>query len=499
MTYESISLNNEGSRKFGLVNITKEDFACYEKAIETLDPNFVSQAYEIFNDNIYAATKDHKIYSIQLEKYEGIIGIVYISSVDDQKVSLKLIINNNAIIFKEAIPQLIKALLETLKYIYNDKDIIELEVINNIIPPISEFNYTTQTSNNNTIVTLDNRKTKSNISQLCEDISETKKTFFPEPFDSEIDYKLANDSALRYGFDDDYMDKLENGSITIPELFLKHQAITIKNHRTVITTNQLEKIEEIFNFDRVGRISYTSQLICEDNLKKPVNVISNFTQDQLSLSFDEKNDGEIIASSTPFHSTIKTKQIRVEGYPNRKKTIEYKSPIVQKSSIYVTLIMDTNNKIQKCYIDFRFHRRNNKIRGHYNLRIKDISYGDRLSLYYVGHKQKDSDISHIIERRLPSLYDEITQGEITVEKIDKLIPHLISIFNELQPRGKKLTFANIERPVIGDIMDSYKNTINSIISIELNTPSPHLKKDLYKLIAKHKPTINPGHSLTYHN
>ena len=163
---------------------------------------------------------------------------------------------------------------------------------------------------------------------------------------------------------------------------------------------------------------------------------------------------------------------------DNSKIINYTTPIIDNSSISIDMKLNSQDEIERCYIDFRTHKSNGKINGLYILRITPQKQHDKLKLKFISRKgNKQEDLKEEKE-----LLSTTIEESLTLELIDELIRKIILIINNKARSYKKQSISLENENIIQNINNSQIQAINFIKQIKGEIPLPHLEEILEKFI-----------------
>lgn len=460
--------------------ITIEEMENYINSSKHTNQEFIDNIKK--NIDVFKEEKDSKIYALIANKQfkKEIIGIITISeSINPLNLRTKILLGYSKSGSKTI--ELLNQIIDKLKLVYYDKNAIELELLNDInLKNYFPHNYTITREENKAIYTYSNNLNNKTLPALEYEINSTKEKLNSEG-NNILDIPIIDNTNP--AFDDIIAEKLVNGTLTITDLFSKYKEIQL------LAGNPTKPISYI-DFERDGTISYISKnlhsnVLATYQIKSNVNnngLVLNAGNDITKETNNKLKDLHISKTANDFR--IETKEIKIEQFNKKLRRIIYTSPIFNKNSLLIQLYIDKDDIIRKCYIDFRIHGKNNKIKGNYNLRIRSQADINEFSINYYGRKgiKKDIEFSHVVKRNHQELYDSITNNDITMELIDELIPKIIETINNRANISKLPQFSQVENSVISIINDIHKQILLYIEQIKDEIPVPHLSNILEDFI-----------------
>lgn len=284
---------------------------------------------------------------------------------------------------------------------------------------------------------------------------------------------------LNYEFDRQLMEEYDNGTISLPELFFKAEYLSW------VGINSHHSRREIC-FSRSGRVTFSK------DSKNSSGLNYEFDYSLLNNNFRFNtyafNQRPIEINGNSYFTNIQSGNIDVLYIKeNKRKKIKYTSPIVNRSSIAMELWYNEKNQLERCYIDFRTHKGNNKINGLYELRIVP-GYFSRFSLNYTSRDgYKGVDFVHLLPT---NLFCAIIPGELTIQLVDQIINESISIINHMARVKHKQTITSQGDCIASTIADIEKQSIEIIKQIKGEIPLPHLQEIIEKFIQENNKIKN---------
>ncbi len=478
MKYRNISLNGNKYYYYGLAKYNDE----YKKFLEKLRIINEDMADSVEHcPKIYSESSEHQSYLILQSNYRCVGAINIETSTDERNLEVEIQLNEKCFNSQEKIIELIEQLIESLKLYFFDKEKIEINLINNIdLSKINPYKYHKRVYDENlTTYTCTNKKNNLLIPKLVEEIISTEKNLTDW---GQSWRQIYGKHELYYDFDLELMNEIKNGTVTLPELFSKVE--------TMIWTNiNSGKSSRSISFSKNGIIDFTKN---SHDLKNGVdyefsyNILNNnFNMKSKSRKNSKKELLEINEDS--FFTNIKINQINIlHSKETKRKRINYTSPIIHNSSIAVELLINEENEIERCYVDFRTHKNNGKINGLYALRIAPERYFDKFSMRFISRKgYRYSDFSEEILKNEEELFSAIIDGNLTVELIDELIRKVIPIINKKSIIYNKQPISPINEKLISNLIGSETKAFNFVKQIKGEIPLPHLQENLEEFISEH--------------
>lgn len=471
MKYRSITLNGNSESQYSLIKYNDE----YKYHLEELRKMNNELADYVENcPKIYSENSEEQSYMI-MRNNRDCVGAIYIStSTDENNLEIKVHFNEKYFVSAEHIVKNIEKLVESLGLYFYDKENIEIQLVNNIdLSKFNKYKFKKKIYDENLITYIfSNKGNYKLIKALIDEINGTEKNL--------IDWKqywmqqinLRNHRDLSWVIDEPLLEEYDKGTIPLEEIFYKADSI----YWYGIESNK--SIRNI-SFNRNGNISL-------DKRSKDYNGI------HYSISYHILTDGFVfhtanlinhnylVLDENDYYTQIKTNNIKIHtSKETKKKTINYVSPVINKSSISIELVLNENNEIERCHVDFRTHKGNGKINGLYALRINP-GYYKEFSLNYIsrnGIKEQNFVYSLPIH-----LFEEIISRGLTFELVNEMINESIKII-KLKAMLKHRQSINIEGTYnISYVIDIEKQIIDFIKQIKGEIPLPHLQENIEKFI-----------------
>ena len=471
MKYRNITLNGNYQSQYSLIKYNDE----YKYHLEELRKLNKELADYVENcPKIYSENSEEQSYMI-MRNNRDCVGAIYIAtSTNELNLEIKVHFNEKYFESPEHIVKNIEKLVESLSLYFYDKENIEIQLVNNIdLSKFNKYKFKKKIYDENlTTYIFSNEVNNKLIPSLINEINGTEKNL--------IDWKqywfqqinLRNHRDLSWKIDEPLLEEYDKETISLDELFYKADSI----YWYGIESNK--SIRNI-SFNKDGHIYL-------DKFSK------NYDGIHYSIDYYVLNDGFVFRTSNfsnknyfvldenNYYTQIKTNNIKIHtSKETKKKTINYVSPTINKSSISIELILDENSQIERCHIDFRTHKSRNKINGLYALRIRPGYYND-FSLNYIS---RDGIKEQNFVYSLPiTLFEGIISSGLTFELVNEIINESIKII-KLKAMLKHRQSVNIEGTYnISYIMDIEKQIIDFIKQTKGEIPLPHLQENIEKFI-----------------
>lgn len=496
MRYRSITLNENEMFQYSLVKYEEK----YKENLEEL--NGVNE-YLVDSvkkcPHIYSELSEHQSYMIFRGSHTCVGAINIGTSTDEKNLEVKVEFIENKFDSKENLIGVLEQLVTSLGMFFFDKDNIEVRMYNDIsLEDLNKYAYHKYQPNylfeNVTTYTISNKQNKNLYSKLLNEIKETEQnlTNWKQCWVQSLDF-CNND--INFLFDEELMQEYNNGTIPLNELFYKVESILWNN---IVSNNSIREID----FQRNGQISFRKKARLfgtKNNYEFAYNILYD------GFKFEKKgkksNDGNIEIDENIRWTKINSSNINIISFKDDgTKIIEYKIPIDNDSSIIVKIYIQ-KEKIKKCYVDFRTHRKNGKVNGTYALRLnasKKLSNENICTLNFISRKgMKNNDFVNELSTTDNVLYSKILNEDLTLELIEELIKKLIPVINNQALLNNKPIIGIDNEEIILSKME--KDVINYIKQIKGEIPLPHLQRNLENFIESYEITKNDGQKLILKN
>ena len=474
MKYRSISLNGSYNYYFNLVKYNNY----YKKSLEKLKQmnKKLAEAVEQYPD-IYNENSRNQSYMIYKDKYTCVGAIIINPSKDGRNLQIELQLIEEKFSPKQEIIEFMEQLVESLKLYFYDKENLVINFNNNIDLSKANDKFKKLDEDSN-IYIISNKNNYILIPKLVNEINTTEK----ELTNWGLYWRqYLKDKDLLYHFDEELINEIYNENISLEELFMKVETIIWEEIKSKKATRNI-------TFSRNGDIFFTkltNRFDNQINYEFFYNVMSN--NFNLKISDNKRfinNTLEIDENSN--YTRIKTKYLNIiDSKDNNHKTIDYTSPIIDNSSISVVIRINEQNEIEYCYIDFRTHKNDGRIKGLYALRISSQRYFDNFSLRFINRKgYKDKDFKEDIFKNDEKVFTSIIDENITIELIDELIRKIIPIVNNHANINNKQTISLKHENAISNMINEKVQAINYVKNIKGEIPLPKLQSNLEKFISE---------------
>jgi len=476
MKYRSITLNGNKGVPYALVKYTKE-YKRYLEKLRELNPELADSVEQ--GPKIYSEQSEHQSYMI-FSGRRDCVGAIYIgTSTDEKNLEIKLHFKEKYFKTNYDIVAVIEQLVDSLGLYFYDKENIEIELCNDI--DLSQFNkyrfkkkvydakLTTYTcSNRNHII----------IPAILNEMEQTEKNLLEWNQAWMQKYNLCSFMDYDYEFDLPLLEAYEKGTVPESEMFYKAESIYWPG---ITSTNSTRNID----FNRNGKIHF-------DKSSKSLNGINyEFDYYVLSDGFNFKTHGffnkkYLEIEDNSYYTKMKQNGLTIlKDKETNRKRIEYRTPIINNSSIQIELWEDAENSIERCYIDFRTHKGNGKVNGLYALRI--IPKYNVCTLNFISRDGfRYGDFSKQLVENSEELYSSIFEGNLTYELIDELIRKVIPIINHRAINTSRKTIAQENNTAICNVLEIENEAINFIKQIKGEIPLPHLHSNVENFVENNK-------------
>lgn len=468
MKYRSITLNGNSESQYSLIKYNDE-YKYHLEELRKMNNELVDYVENC--PKIYSENSEEQSYMIMRDNRDC-VGAIYIStSTDEKNLEIKVHFNENYFVSSEHIVKNIEKLVESLGLYFYDKENIEIQLVNNIdLSKFNKYKFKKKIYDKNlTTYIFSNEGNNKLIPALIDEINGTEKNLIEWKQYWMQQINLRNHRDLSWVIDEPLLEEYDKGTISLDELFYKADSMYWYNIKS-------KKAIRSIGFNRDGHIYLNKRFF--DGMYS----INYYIQNDGFVFYTENytNDDYLVLDENDYYTQIKTNNIRIHtSKETKKKTINYVSPVINKSSISIELILDENSQIDRCHIDFRTHKGNGKINGLYALRINP-GYYEEFSLNYIsrnGIKEQNFVYSLPIH-----LFEEIISRGLTFELVNEMINESIKII-KLKAMLKHRQSINIEGTYnISYVIDIEKQIIDFIKQIKGEIPLPHLQENIEKFI-----------------
>ena len=461
MKYINTSLrNNRICSPYGLVKYK----ATYSDILDicNLSNNMVNDIKNLSNNDINSDTKSYMINYYNRRCLGGVL--IEQDRNDKDRISVRIELDETKFGSVEAMEELEEILMDSFKIYFYDKECIDFQFSERNKNVICGFSHI-----------YDNRIINTCITRLINEIKKTEKilldwnlNWYRDCIKREI-YKGVYVDLLDSDYDKEIINKIDNGTISLEEVFYKLNKIKFSS---IVSKNNEREI----TFDINGDVSLIKKS------KKKNRELYQFNYNVMKPGFEFKKDNEISVSDNNILTEYEVNDVKVIEYKDsRKKHYTYVSPVIDNSSIKIDLIIDRNNSIEKCYIDFRTHKNgNNKVNGTYALRI--IQEDEYFKLSFISRRGKKNSIMRAYPyNRTNELYYEILNRELTPDLLDELINKILVVINNkvnsYNDKGydkKKVNYTNYG--IMSHIFSADKYAFDYLRQIKGELPLQHLSR-----------------------
>lgn len=453
MKYKSISLNGNKDYKYSLVKY-EDKYKDILDSMEEIDVNLIGSVMEC--PVIYSINSDHQAYMIVKGDDIG-VGATYIgTSTDEKDLEVKLQLDESKFNNETEMYMLINQLIDSLGLYCYDKENIYINLVNEI--DLSKYNCLKYKREyllpNISTYVCSNKKYNTLIPLLLEEIKSCEDTLvsWKQTWWQEVQNRPLCD--LHYLFDDDF---IIDRDIPLDEIFNKAESINWSS----INSNTAER-KITFNID--GDVSFT----------KSARKGSNSYEFKYNVREDGFvfNNSDISISDNSFETKINTKNEKVvKNKRNGMKRILYQSDIIDNTSVYLDLLLD-NDEVEKCFIDFRTHKDNGKIKGMYLIRKFP-----KWHLFNFRYRNRKGNIYNYICNARPD--DAISSFTDVKDIVAFYIENINCFFRE----GRDpLAEINI------DLVNIDKRALDYMKQIKGEIPLPYLQEQIDKFILDYSKT-----------
>ena len=484
MRYRSISLNSYNGKDSNYSLIKYEDkYKKYLNELKDLDSNLYNCVKEC--PSLYSEKSDHQAYMI----FKGdklCVGAIYIgTSTDEKDLEIEVEFNEKYFDNKQDVLGAFENLLDSLKLYFWDKENIEIYLHNNVnLAKVNRYQYDEKIYGEDYITYVCKNGKNKLITKLLTEIgyinltSDTNGTRYSNAFvnkdvDGIIDRKI--------------LDEINDGSIPFDELFNKVtqvKYIDILPHLNFTKT----RIAKIFRDGQINVEMQNNKLNMTEYTFDYNVLYNNFKFHRIfPKSSDDKRFTkgyfDVAIEDNSIYSNVRYGDLNIiDLKESGKKKITYTSPVIENSSIYIEAYGE-NEQIDNCYIDFRTHKKSTgKINSVYALRVKpkyDIIRFNK----YSRQGLRSHDFSLLLAYTDKELYEDIMNGDLTQENINRLICVSIFVANQIADEfnSKGISKAYISRNLIyavPNINEAYLDAVFALEQVKDEIASSHLRKNI---------------------
>lgn len=482
MKYRTISLNGNKDYYYNLVKYNDDEE--YKEALEELRKINKELALEVeMWPQIYDEIGKHRSYMIfrsrngsQYKIEDNCVGAIKTSPTNNDKnlvVEIQLI--EKYFNTQQKAINFIEQLVESLKLYFFDTENIEIILNHDIdLSKINSYKYLKKIHNEKLTYICSNKLNNQLIPKLAEEITKTEKTL--------TDWKQSwrqdiEQNEFYYLYDYEFVQEINEGKITLPELFSKIKVLSWSEIKSNKSTRNI-------SFSRNGHIEFLKN---SNNYKKGIDYDFNYNILNKGFNLKSESENDILNIDEGSYTThIKTNQVEMLYIKEEKrKSFKYTSPIINNSSIAIELWTNEQNEVNKCYVDFKTHKKNGNINGLFALRLAPGQYYNNFSIRFISRTgERYKEFSEEIATNENELYSTIVDGVLTIELINELIGKIIPIINKNAAYYKKQAFLLTKEEIlpISNIMNTETQAINFLKQIKAEIPLPHLQDNLEKFI-----------------
>lgn len=393
MRYRNISLNNTNGR----YNLIKYDGECWDKQLEEFDENLVDYV-KTYPTLLTEASDGNQAYMI-VQGTNSVIGVLLIeTSTDEKDLDIELEFKKVWFNYDKYNNEMknFKALIDSLKLYFHDKENIEIEIHNDIdLSKIYPHQYKRMPYGPNYVTYRCVNEKNRLIPKLIEEINYDKSDCLA----SHQGFKISNDRSA--SVDDELLKEIHSGTIPSNELFNKVDGVELVDIFSDKVVQKTRVVKAFRNGDINVKVTNNNQWM--DNYTFNYNVLGNgfkFHREFPKSSNDKQYTRgffDIEVEDNSIYSEVRYGDFTIKSEKESgKKKITYISPVVDNSSIYIEAYGEGKD-IKRYYIDFRTHKKSTgKINGVYSLRI--VPEYDTLKFNeYSRRGRKIADLSHDLD------------------------------------------------------------------------------------------------------
>ena len=449
MKYKSISLNGTDKYQYSLVKY-EEKYNDIIKQLKTINVDLLNSVLQC--PKIYSEESEHQAYMIVKGDDIG-VGATYIgTSCDEKDLEVTLQLDEEKFDDDLDMYKFIEQLVDSLGRYFYEKNNVYINLINKI--DLSKYNgfkykreyhymsmdtYCCSNKKYNEIIPLILKEIKN-----CEDTLVSWRQTWLQSLEH-VDY-----SDLHYLYDENHLNEMgipkKYMDVPIDEMFNKVDTVTWSN----INSKTSER-EITFNVD--GDVSFSKRS------KNPNGSSYSFDYNVLREGFKLRS-GEFSLLNSKNDVEVRNSNLEISKDKEEDKvSIKYISPVVNNCSLFVQALIK-DNLVEKCYVDYRVHKTNGKIKRMYLLREKE---GD----YTVNYRTKKGDVSRIYS-------GSIFEGK-DIESVDSLMNKTTDVVSYIDENAFPYTTLSYLINSV-DVIDMLKNIKGEI-------PLPYLKEQMDNFIS----------------
>ncbi len=464
MKYKNIVLNDNKIYQYSLVKYERERWYIFD-SLKNLNGDLLRIVRE--SSILYSENSDYQAYMLVRGKIIGVGVVIIDTSCDEKDLEVLVQLDEEQFRAKKDMMEMIDQLIDSLALYCYDKENIVVDLRNDLdLEKYNESKYTREVlfpssstfkrSNNyyNTLLPLLIREMKDTHDVL---------TIWRQSWrQQELEFVPNID-----------LDDSINKHIPYEEIFNKALAVKWSNnfHNVIreITFNingdiSLSKFSKFFDIYRGFIYEGNSSNTKIDSSKY------EFNYNLLNSGFQFKSD-LFSLDDNRFFTEIKARDLEIMKLKKDNSIkITYKSDVIDNSSLTSDIYLDSNNEIEKCYIDFMTHKNNGKVNGDYILRIEDGTY----SFAFASRK---GDIYNYINDA--SYIDD----DFSLATLDNRVSGFINDINEIYCENERYISPKLHIPNLGD---ATKYVVDTIKQIKEEIPLPYLSEQVNSFISENE-------------
>lgn len=477
MRYRSISLNGNRIDKYSLVKYT-DKYKTYLEELRKMN-EILADAVEN-GPKLYSELSEHQSYMI-FRGVDECVGAINIgTSTDEKDLEIEIQFDEKHLAVLEEMYKVVEQIVESLKLYFFYKRNIKVKLNNGLdLAKVNGAKYQKRVYDGNlTTYICTNERNNVLFPRLFDEIIEARKRLTDMGVSFFIHYKIADERDILYPLDQELVKAISDDSIPLAETFYKVENVILPSFSIYAS--------RFIRFLRNGQVEFSKISRRDDwvNYFFDYSVLSEgFSFDSLSSSGEK--DFNIDENSC--FTNIKFGSFNLmKSKENNRTKVTYVTPIKDRSSIAIELWINEKNEIERCYIDFRTYKGNDKIRGFYALRL--VPKYNMFSLRYISSNGiSSSDFLQVLAHYDEELYSTIQNENLTMEIIEQLIKKIIFIINLKVDKsnshgGNKKYVALPDSPVIPNYEDVERKILDFLKQIEGEIPLPSLQCNLHSFI-----------------
>ncbi len=456
MKYRSVGLNDVHGGELWHYSLVKYN-PMYAKQLSKLR----EMNYELADlveqcPNLSTDDDGYQCYMIFREDSQPVGAVVVDRQLDTD--SLQLIIQINDKCSSDTILDITNRIVSTLGAVHYDKDSIEIKINNDIDLSKEDCQYD-RIEYPDGLVTyvFSNQKNSVAAPKLIDEISDLE-TFLANAsihFKRDLSYYNNNLHGI---FDKDLIDGILTGSISLNDFLFRI------NPYCIVTKNK-DDTSSTYSFYRDGKVKYIK---INPHIGRRDYEARYYLQNDFFMLEDNYN--KIKYENDDDFLSLKSGNIECFKHSG-EKVLRYHTPIIDNTSVTLELRTTADDGIEKCYVNFNFHKSNGNIKGQYCLRLLP-RYGS-LTFNYTsrsGTKEVFSKDALLNGENLdPQQIDDYSLGQV-----NDLILTAISFINSNADGAKRLPISLEHSDVLQKAFECKEESLDNLVNLVNQIPLTHL-------------------------